>query len=233
MTPDRKRQFLFAMALTFTASSSQIIPVLTANENDNSIDKFPTHTPTPLPPTPIPALRPGTTPTSILEKKSILPMASPKFIEFGSRELRIVQQPADDFRYISLNNFEITQLFQEAENGVIVLAAHNYLAGRLFADLDQGDNIKLKFDGQKEVELTVREIHRYQRINKRYTSTLYRDLETNELLGTDDITSKFYNNKDNITLQTCIENGNDPNWGLLFITASSITSSEEPQFLIE
>lgn len=129
----------------------------------------------------------------------------------------VVQQPPGNFEFISNDPNTITQ-FMLTTPEVIGLLAHNYLAGKLFFNINIGDSIFI-IDGYGGVaEYRVIEIDSYQ-VTKIDGVVKYVDIHEYQELDTAQLFAKYYMGEKHLTLQTCITKDGDPVWGRLFITA--------------
>ncbi len=129
----------------------------------------------------------------------------------------IVQQPEGNYEYVSNEPETITQ-FMLTTPEVVGLLAHNHLAGKLFFDIEAGDWLFLIDGNGKIMVYLVVEVKSYQ-VKKVDGSLNYQDLNSNEVLDTAQLFTKFYMGEPHLTLQTCIAREGDPTWGRLFIYA--------------
>jgi hypothetical protein len=133
--------------------------------------------------------------------------------------LTVVQQPADNNGYVSLNTNETTQFHMAAQLGNVGLLAHNYLAGKLFSQLVTGQEVRLIYGDGHVVSYVVKEILSYQALqpNSQYSS--FKNPGASETLTTEQLFNKTYGGEHHLTFQTCIEAQGNPSWGRLFIIA--------------
>ncbi len=153
-------------------------------------------------------------------KASKRPVEGVSGVYFGkNRFLRVVEQPAGRPEFVSSISHTATK-FQLADKfGNIGLIAHNYLGGRLFHDVNLGDDIHV-MDGYGHTRLyKVREVLQYQAINPRDTRSNFIDLKTNQLCTASDVFKRVYQGKHHVILQTCIKKGSNEEWGRKFILA--------------
>lgn len=129
--------------------------------------------------------------------------------------LPIIQQPDGNSKFISENNSTATQFNMAAREGNVGLLAHNYLAGGFFFDIQNGDEIILIFGNGRTEIFIVEGINQYEAL----PYGVYRDTNTQDLISTGALFSIMYDGEYHVTLQTCIENNGNLNWGRLFITA--------------
>lgn len=142
---------------------------------------------------------------------------------FGTNHfLRVVEQPEGRPEYVSDVANAVTS-FQLASNyGNIGLIAHNYLSGRYFNDLKLGDHIYTMNGFRQQRIYQVTSIRRFQALNPRSPRSDFIDLDSNQRLNVTDVFRQIYTGDHHLTLQTCIERGNDQEWGRLFIIAKPI-----------
>lgn len=134
----------------------------------------------------------------------------------GRFALLVVQQPAGDPGYVSPAPGVATQFQLPAE--VTGLLAHNYLAGVLFFDLAPGDEVVLVQGTGVQRRYRVDQVRRYQVLPDRR----YLDLDTGEQLAEIELYHLVYTGGDQVTFQTCIAQGVNATWGLLFVIAQRI-----------
>jgi hypothetical protein len=139
----------------------------------------------------------------------------------GIFALPIIEQPADNDIYVSVKRNLVTLFGDAAENGVTGLLAHNFLAGALFYNLEIGGELWL-VDGEEETTgYTVTNIEQFQKIDGGEADT-YINLRTQESMSTSEVFDRFYTGEPHLVLQTCLEEDDDPSWGLTFIVAQPI-----------
>jgi hypothetical protein len=131
---------------------------------------------------------------------------------------RIVQQPPNNYSYISSENEVLTQ-YMLAEEDVVGLLAHNTHAGQYYFLISLGDQFYLVSDDAKTQLYQVQQIDRYQALQPSSNISDYKNLETGEILTTAQIFARYYMGDPHVTLQTCIAQNGQANWGRLFILA--------------
>lgn len=153
-------------------------------------------------------------------KESKRPMEGVSGVYFGkNRFLRVVDQPAGRPEYVSNISNTATNFQLAARYGVIGLVAHNYLGGRLFHEVELGDDIHVMDGFGRTRVYQVQEMLDYQAINPRDTRTNFIDLKTNQLCSASDVFKRVYKGKHHLVLQTCIKKGNSEEWGRRFVIA--------------
>jgi hypothetical protein len=134
--------------------------------------------------------------------------------------LPIVRQPHGNNTFVSPLQDYLTEYQTASKFGAVGLLAHNYLAGRYFAQIRPGQEIKLVYSDDRSERFVVTEIHRYQALVPDSPSSDFVDLTNGEHLTASQLFMKVYGNQSgHLILQTCIESAQDPSWGRLFIIA--------------
>jgi len=156
----------------------------------------------------------------IPRKVSKRPIENVSGVYFGkNRFLRVVDQPAGRPEFVSDISNTATKFQLADKYGNIGLVAHNYLGGRLFHDVNLGDDIHV-MDGFGRTRIyQVKELLEYQAINPRSTRSNFIDLKTNQFCSAGDVFKRVYKGKHHLVLQTCIKKGSNEEWGRKFIIA--------------
>ena len=144
-------------------------------------------------------------------------------VYFGkNRFLRVVDQPTGNPGYVSSISNTATNFGLAARYGNIGLVAHNYLGGRLFKEVEIGDDIFIMdgFGGKRNYR--VIEMLRYQAVNPRSTRSNFINLESKQLCTATDVFKRVYTGKHHLVLQTCIKKGKNEEWGRIFIIAQPV-----------
>lgn len=131
----------------------------------------------------------------------------------------IVQQPENDAKFVSTDASVVTQFGMAAKAGNVGLLAHNYLAGKSFVNVKQGDQIVLVYGNGRTETFLVESILQYQDL----PYGMYKDLNTQANLGTGELFNAVYGGAYHLTLQTCIESNGNSAWGRLFIIARPVS----------
>jgi len=156
------------------------------------------------------------------EKRKISkrPIEGVSGVYFGKgRFLRVVDQPKNKPGFVSTISNTATNFQMASKFGNIGLVAHNYLGGRLFHDVEIGDNIHV-MDGFGRTRIyKVKETLRYQAVNPRSTRSNFIELETRQLCTASDVFKRVYKGKHHLVLQTCIKKGSNDEWGRKFVIA--------------
>jgi len=135
---------------------------------------------------------------------------------------QVVQQPVEDYGYVSTDAEMVTQFSSANQYGVTGLLAHNYLAGSAFSELAVGQEIRVVY-GDGDIEYyQVSIISSFRAIDPLSATSNFIDLSTNVEYTVQDIFYQFYTGKEHVTFQTCIAKGSDASWGRLFVVAYPI-----------
>jgi hypothetical protein len=137
----------------------------------------------------------------------------------GIMALRIVQQPGGDPAYIDRAEGTATQFHKASLFGTIGLLAHNDLSGRYFYAITPGTDLVLVYGNGRTSRYTVSEIGDYQRLSLADLRSDFMDLTTNEKKSADEVFAHYYQQKQTLTLQTCIAQNGVLDWGVRFIMA--------------
>ena len=133
--------------------------------------------------------------------------------------LLVVQQPDGDPAYIDTTEGTATQFFKASLYGATGLLAHNYLSGRYFFDLIPGTDLVLVYGNGRISHYTVSEIGDYQRLTPADLRSDFLDLATRQQESVDGVFAHYYQQKQVLTLQTCIARDGNSDWGVRFIMA--------------
>jgi hypothetical protein len=136
--------------------------------------------------------------------------------------LPVIQQPDDNPIYVSTKQGQITQFGLAKRGGITGLLAHNYLSGAQFYDLDIGDELFVVYGDGSVKTYRVSSFHNFEKLNPDSSKSNYRDLDTGRILTTRQVFNRFYRGVHRVTLQTCLENEGNLNWGLTFISATPL-----------
>ena len=138
----------------------------------------------------------------------------------GLMALPIVQQPDGDSAYIDLGDQTATQFQLASPYGNVGLLAHNYLAGKLFFDLNKGQELVLVYGDGHTQSFRVSEIDDYQRLDPTDLNSDFVELATQQKVSAAQVFTRFYEIPGDLTLQTCIAHDGQSSWGVRFIVAS-------------
>lgn len=142
----------------------------------------------------------------------------------GIMALTVVQQPGTDWAFVSAELGNATQFQNASKNGVIGLLAHNYLSGRSFYKLKQGDQVGVVYGDGAVKYYQVSGMYRYQKIDPADMSSSLIDLSNGVVVSSGQVFERFYDGADHLTLQTCLEKDGLSTWGLYFVVALPVRS---------
>ncbi len=133
--------------------------------------------------------------------------------------LQVIQQPADNYTYISTKPNIVTQYSLAAKLGVIGLLAHNNLAGKNFFLLKTGETVTLVYGDGSTMTVRVTAVDRYQALEPTSSYSALINLDDGEELDSAQVFQKYYTQENAIVFQTCITQDGQSSWGRLFIVA--------------
>lgn len=131
----------------------------------------------------------------------------------------VVSQPSSDAAYVSSEANTLTQFGQAAQFGSIGLLAHNYLAGKTFSRVEEGQVVYLVYGDGHTQAFVVTQILRFQALDPDSIWSNFIDLDQGGRLSASRLFSKVYAQPGHLILQTCIYAHGDPSWGRLFVIA--------------
>lgn len=141
----------------------------------------------------------------------------------NSFALKVIQQPANDYSYVSLQTDQVTQFALAAKYNTIGILAHNFLSGKLFFNLKVGDTVQVIYGDGKVEQYQINEILRFQALQPNNPRSTFKDLESNATFTAEQLFRKIYTGKRHVVLQTCLEKDGVDSWGRIFLIAFPIT----------
>jgi hypothetical protein len=134
--------------------------------------------------------------------------------------LRVVYQPSTNPGYVSTEDEVATYfLYPWKKAGNHGLLAHNYLAGRYFFNLSVGDIISLVWGDGNYEDFEITQIKDFQALQPDNPYSNFMDLDTGEQLTVNSVFLEVYMGDYHTTLQTCIAQGSETEWGRQFVLA--------------
>ena len=131
----------------------------------------------------------------------------------------VVQQPAGMDGFVSPWQNVVTQFSLASKLGSTGFLAHNDLAGKSFDQLQKGQEIYLvRGDGSMSTFI-VSEILQYEAAEPNNISGSFINMANGNALTSAELFTKVYSRPGQVVFQTCIDSGDDLNWGRLFIIA--------------
>lgn len=136
-----------------------------------------------------------------------------------NRFMRVVSQPAGKPEFVSSISGVATRFELPSRYGNIGLIAHNYLSGKHFLELKQGDSLFVMDGFGRSRRYQVTTVRRYQALQPRSPRSNFIDLDTQEFCSASEVFKRVYMGDHRLVLQTCIERGNIEEWGRFFVIA--------------
>ncbi len=111
-----------------------------------------------------------------------------------------------------------------SQYGVTALLAHNYLMGKTFFKLKEGDVLTVVYGDTTYQDYQVKEIRRYQALTPNSPYSKFINLADSEkkVITATDLFYEIFTEKGTLVLQTCIEKEGELSWGRLFIIATPV-----------
>ncbi|HSL29208.1 MAG TPA: hypothetical protein VK900_08430 [Anaerolineales bacterium] len=131
----------------------------------------------------------------------------------------VIQQPADDYGFVSPRDHIVTQFGLASRFGSTGLLAHNHLAGQHFLLFEKNQIFHLVYGDGAISTFVVTEILEYQALAPESPSSRFISLQDGALKTAPELFSELYHNEGKVILQTCISKGSQLTWGRLFIIA--------------
>lgn len=143
----------------------------------------------------------------------------------GIFSLPVLQQPEGQPAYVSEKNNIITQFGITSAYNNIGLLAHNYLSGKEFFKLKQGQDVVVVYGDRKLETYRVVSIQRYQALEPNSYTSDFIDLDdpNQTRLTSGELFNRVYTKGDYVVFQTCIAANGNASWGRLFILAEKVS----------
>jgi len=139
----------------------------------------------------------------------------------GEFALPVIQQPTNDWYYVSSASNQLTQYSMASDTGNIGLLAHNNLAGEWFDKLTPSQEVRLIYgDGNVEY-FNVSEVIRFQALEPNDIYSDFLDLGTGTKITSSEVFNQVYRGERHVTFQTCIAANGNVSWGRLFVIAET------------
>lgn len=136
--------------------------------------------------------------------------------------LPVIQQPSGNAAFVSTEEGVVTEFSMARNYGVTGIVAHNYLAGAKFFNLEIGEVIYVILGDGSTQAYKVTNIQSYQALSPNSPTSQFVDLSTSEKISSTQLFKRVYMGSHHLTLQTCIQQGNEDSWGRLFVIAEPI-----------
>jgi hypothetical protein len=132
----------------------------------------------------------------------------------------VVQQPSDNPGYVSTTDGVVTEFAFASQYGSTGILAHNYLAGKDFTSIQNGQHIALVFGNGKVEYYKVTSVLSFQALQPYSPYSNFVDLaDTNRQISATQLFMETYGVANRLVLQTCIDANGIDSWGRLFIIA--------------
>lgn len=143
----------------------------------------------------------------------------------GLFALPVVEQPGGEEAYVSPNDQTLTQYATPARYGTTGILAHNYLSGKAFFRLKQGQMIVVAHGDGRKSYYEVTGMQSYQAISPHDPRSDFVDLTdpTYRVLSYSDVFNRVYTTQGQLVFQTCIEANGELSWGRLFVMAKPVS----------
>ncbi len=136
--------------------------------------------------------------------------------------LRVVKQPDGKPEFVSSVEGIATQFEMAAGEGVTGLLAHNYVSGRHFFNLIEGQVVNVSYGDGAVKAYQVNRILRFQALEPKNPRSDFINLDTGERLTASGLFKQVYTGSHRVTFQTCIQQGTEDAWGRLFVIAEPV-----------
>lgn len=133
--------------------------------------------------------------------------------------LPIMQQPAGNAGYVSINDGELTQFRMASQFGNVGLLAHNNLSGKFFSQFTVGQEVRLVYGDGKVEYFVIKQVLSFQALQPSSPYSSFRDLNNDEILTAEQLFKMVYQGDRHVTFQTCISANGVSTWGRLFVIA--------------
>ena len=131
-------------------------------------------------------------------------------------------QPTGNAAYVSPEPDKLTEFSLATKNGTLGFLAHNYLAGKEFSKLRQGDVVSVVTPQNTAQKFVVADVQEYQATKPQSEYSDFIDTKDNRRYRGADVFKEVYGNQDGrgkLVLQTCIDKDGNDSWGRLFVIA--------------
>ena len=143
----------------------------------------------------------------------------------GLFALPVVEQPGGEEAFVSPNDQTLTQYATPSRYGTTGILAHNYLSGKTFFRLKQGQMIVVTHGDGRKSYYEVTGMQSYQAISPHDPRSDFVDLTdpTYRVLHYSDVFNRVYTTSGQLVFQTCIEANGELSWGRLFVMAKPVS----------
>jgi len=131
----------------------------------------------------------------------------------------VFSQPEDDPAFVSSEENTLTQFGLASRFGSTGLLAHNYLAGKNFFLVEQGQVFYLIYGDGRVESFIITGLMQFQALQPDSVRSNFIDLDTGRTLSASKLFTRVYNKPGHVILQTCIEANGNTSWGRFFVIA--------------
>ena len=149
-----------------------------------------------------------------VQDRAIINLRSPGKFSFG-----VVGQPQKFPSYVSDKPEIVTRFSLAEQHGSLGFLAHNYLAGKAFFSLVEGDPVYLEYQQDDIQRFVVMATKEYQALSPYDPYSTFIDLDSGAYLSASELFYEVYAVKGQLVLQTCIEKNGIDTWGRYFVIA--------------
>jgi hypothetical protein len=139
----------------------------------------------------------------------------------GLMALSIETQPLESPFSVTDDAGRATLFAAALRNGTVGLLAHSHLAGAYFTYLELNQSLILIYGDGRSVHYHVSHIEAYRALEPNNPYSAFLALHRDNQLSSQALFDHIYASGPALVLQTCLEEEGQPNWGRLFIIASS------------
>lgn len=135
----------------------------------------------------------------------------------------VLQQPNDKPSFVSTKENVVTEFNLAQKFDSIGLVAHNYLAGKLFDQVELDQEIVVIYGDGTQVKYKVTETRAYQALTPSSPYSSFCNVKyPDKVISCEELFYETYALQGKLILQTCISKGNNDSWGRLFIIAEIV-----------
>ncbi len=146
----------------------------------------------------------------------------------GLFALPVVMQPGGEEAFVSPQDQTLTQYSTPARYGTTGILAHNYLSGKTFFRLKQGQMVVVVYGDGRKGYYEVTGMQSYQAISPHDPRSDFVDLSdpNYHVLSYSQVFDRVYTSAGQLVFQTCIEANGELSWGRLFVLAKPVNAPQ-------
>jgi hypothetical protein len=136
--------------------------------------------------------------------------------------LPVEQQPSGRPEYVATQHNLLTEFSMPKEYGSVGILAHNYLSGSRFPQLVENSEVILVFGTGRIERYRVDHIERFQALKPSSPFSEFIDMNDpfGKVVSSAELFKRIYTTRNQLVLQTCIENQGESSWGRMFVIAT-------------